>query len=87
MFRLYGFKLNVFITYSFGNVIRLDPVFSESYSDLLSMLLRPATRPCAVSQLRGVTERRVENCVRCPLIVIRPMTGTYPFRRGAFFLM
>ena len=37
MFRLYGFKLNVFITYSFGNVIRLDPVFSESYSDLLSM--------------------------------------------------
>jgi hypothetical protein len=31
----YGnFKLNVFITYSFGNKIRLDPVFSASYSDL-----------------------------------------------------
>lgn len=26
--------MNVFITYSFGNVIRLDPVFSNTYSDL-----------------------------------------------------
>ena len=32
-----GFKLNVFITYSFGNVIRLDPVFRSSYNDLDSM--------------------------------------------------
>ena len=32
-----GFRLNVFITYSFGNVIRLDPVFSNSYNDLDSM--------------------------------------------------
>ena len=32
-----GFKLNVFITYSFGNVIRLDPVFRASYNDLDSM--------------------------------------------------
>jgi len=32
-----GFKLNVFLTYSFGNVVRLDPVFSEHYSDLSSM--------------------------------------------------
>ena len=32
-----NFKLNVFITYSFGNVIRLDPVFSSSYDDLTSM--------------------------------------------------
>ncbi|MBP3827001.1 MAG: SusC/RagA family TonB-linked outer membrane protein [Prevotella sp.] len=29
-----GWHLNVFITYSFGNVIRLDPVFHASYSDL-----------------------------------------------------
>lgn len=29
-----GFKLNVFITYSFGNVIRLDPAFHNIYSDL-----------------------------------------------------
>ena len=32
-----GFKLNIFMTYSFGNVIRLDPVFRSSYNDLSSM--------------------------------------------------
>ena len=32
-----GFRLNVFITYSFGNVVRLDPVFSNTYNDLDSM--------------------------------------------------
>ena len=30
-------RLNVFITYSMGNVIRLDPVFASSYSDLDAM--------------------------------------------------
>jgi len=29
-----GLTLNVFLTYSFGNVIRLDPVFANRYSDL-----------------------------------------------------
>lgn len=33
-FKYKGFGLNVFITYSFGNKVRLDPVFSSSYSDL-----------------------------------------------------
>jgi TonB-linked SusC/RagA family outer membrane protein len=32
-----GFKLNVFMTYSFGNVIRLDPVFKSRYTDLSAM--------------------------------------------------
>ena len=32
-----GFKLNVYLTYSFGNVIRLDPVFRSTYDDLNSM--------------------------------------------------
>ncbi len=32
-----GFRLNVFITGSFGNVVRLDPVFDNHYSDLDSM--------------------------------------------------
>jgi TonB-linked SusC/RagA family outer membrane protein len=32
-----GVKLNVFITYSFGNKVRLDPVFNAQYSDLTSM--------------------------------------------------
>ena len=37
IFTYKGFKLNVFITYSFGNVVRLDPVFSARYNDLSSM--------------------------------------------------
>jgi TonB-linked SusC/RagA family outer membrane protein len=32
-----GLSLNAFITYSFGNKVRLDPVFSNAYSDLSSM--------------------------------------------------
>ncbi|MCQ2135398.1 MAG: SusC/RagA family TonB-linked outer membrane protein [Bacteroidales bacterium] len=36
-FRWNGFRLNVFITYSAGNVIRLNPVFAASYSDLTAM--------------------------------------------------
>ncbi|MCQ2133640.1 MAG: SusC/RagA family TonB-linked outer membrane protein [Bacteroidales bacterium] len=36
-FQWKNFRLNAFITYSFGNVIRLDPVFSSSYNDLDSM--------------------------------------------------
>lgn len=34
VFKYKNLSLNVFITYSFGNVVRLDPVFSKSYSDL-----------------------------------------------------
>lgn len=37
VFSYKGFKLNAFITYSFGNVVRLDPVFSNKYSDLDAM--------------------------------------------------
>ena len=32
--RYKNFRLNVFMTYSWGNVVRLNPVFSSSYSDL-----------------------------------------------------
>ena len=34
IFKYKGFTLNVFLTYSFGNVVRLDPVFKKSYNDL-----------------------------------------------------
>ena len=34
LFKYKGLSLNVFITYSFGNVVRLDPVFSNKYDDL-----------------------------------------------------
>ncbi len=37
VFTYKNWKLNVFITYSFGNVIRLDPAFSNQYSDLDAM--------------------------------------------------
>lgn len=36
-FRYKNWKLNVFMTYSFGNVIRLDPAFSNEYSDMDAM--------------------------------------------------
>jgi len=32
-----GFRLNVFMTYSFGNVIRLNPIFRNSYTDFMAM--------------------------------------------------
>lgn len=34
VFSYKGFRLSAFIVYSFGNVVRLDPVFSNVYSDL-----------------------------------------------------
>ena len=37
MFRYKNWRLNVFVTYSFGNKLRLDPVFAASYSDLAAM--------------------------------------------------
>lgn len=37
IFQYKNLKLNVFMTYSFGNFVRLDPYFSGSYSDLDAM--------------------------------------------------
>ena len=34
IFRYKNVTLNVYLTYSFGNVIRLDPVFKDEYTDL-----------------------------------------------------
>jgi hypothetical protein len=34
MFTYKNFRLNVFLTYSFGNVLRLDPVFKLKYTDM-----------------------------------------------------
>jgi TonB-linked SusC/RagA family outer membrane protein len=36
-FRYKGFSLNVFLTYSFGNKLRLAPVFADNYSDMSAM--------------------------------------------------
>lgn len=35
-FKYKGLRLNVFIVYSMGNVVRLDPVFSNTYSDMVA---------------------------------------------------
>jgi hypothetical protein len=35
-FKYKNFRANIFLTYSFGNKLRLDPVFKSSYSDLIS---------------------------------------------------
>lgn len=35
--RYKDFNLNIFMTYSFGNKVRLDPIFKAAYSDLSSM--------------------------------------------------
>ncbi|MBO4660308.1 MAG: SusC/RagA family TonB-linked outer membrane protein [Prevotella sp.] len=37
MIRWKNWRLNIFITYSFGNKLRLDPVFSAAYSDMDAM--------------------------------------------------
>lgn len=37
MIKWKNWRLNVFVTYSFGNKLRLDPVFSSSYSDMSAM--------------------------------------------------
>lgn len=37
MFTWKGFTLNIFMTYSFGNVVRLDPIFSSSYDDITAL--------------------------------------------------
>lgn len=37
IFNYKGFKLNVFLTYSFGNVIRLNPFFKNGYTELDAM--------------------------------------------------
>ena len=37
MLRWKNWRLNVFVTYSFGNKVRLDPTFSAAYSDMTAM--------------------------------------------------
>ena len=37
IFKYKNWSLNIFVTYSFGNVIRLDDVFRKEYDDLTSM--------------------------------------------------
>ena len=53
VFSYKNWHLNIFMTYSFGNVTRLDPSFAYSYSDLSAMLRS--------SRQMGGSWRRAEN--------------------------
>ena len=37
VFRYKNWRLNIFMTYSWGNVVRLNPIFSSSYTDMTAM--------------------------------------------------
>ena len=37
IFKWNGITLNIFMTYNFGNVVRLDPVFRSSYDDMTAL--------------------------------------------------
>ena len=63
-----GFKLNVFMTYSFGNVIRLDPVFKNWYSDLAAMPKEFKNR---------WTQSGDENTTNIPVIADRRLNQEY----------
>jgi hypothetical protein len=36
VFKYKNLRLGVFVVYSFGNVVRLDPIFSNKYSDMIA---------------------------------------------------
>lgn len=63
-----GFKLNVFMTYSFDNVIRLDPVFKNWYSDLAAMPKEFKNR---------WTQSGDENTTNIPVIADRRLNQEY----------
>nr|WP_255491157.1 SusC/RagA family TonB-linked outer membrane protein [Dysgonomonas sp. 520] len=63
-----GFKLNTLITYSMGNVIRLDPIFSSKYSDLSAMPKEFKNRWVVSGD---------ENKTNVPVIASRRQTETY----------
>ena len=68
-------KLNVFVTYSFGNVIRLDPVFSNAYSDLDAMPKEFKNRWMKAGD---------ENVTNIPTIVSTRMNQQYAYLNMAY---
>ena len=70
-----NFKLNVFLTYSFGNVIRLDPVFSSAYSDLDAMPKEFKNRWMKAGD---------ENTTHIPTIVSYRMNKKYAYLNMAY---
>ena len=62
-FRYKNWRLNIFVTYNFGNVIRLDPVFRAKYSDLTAMTKEYRNRFMQsgdenITSIPGILDRR-----------------------------
>ncbi|MBR1576250.1 MAG: SusC/RagA family TonB-linked outer membrane protein [Bacteroidales bacterium] len=70
-----GLKLNVFMTYSFGNVVRLDRIFSSSYSDLTAMTREFANRWVVSGD---------ENVTTIPVIASRQQLRDDPYLQIAY---
>ncbi|WP_047787986.1 SusC/RagA family TonB-linked outer membrane protein [Tenacibaculum mesophilum] len=68
IFKYKGLSLGIFATYSFGNVVRLDPVFSSTYSDLTSFTKDFENRWVA---------RGDENITNVPTIASRRLLNKY----------
>ena len=75
MFTYKNFRLNVFMTYSFGNVIRLDPVFSNRYSDLDAMPKEFKNRWTVAGE---------ENTTNIPVIADKRMNNNDSYLRYAY---
>lgn len=74
IFTYKNWKLNVFITYSGGNVIRLDPVFSSKYNDLSSLTQEFKNRWMVPGD---------ENYTNVPVILsYRELNSNYSLRYG-----
>lgn len=75
IFTYKNFKLNIFMTYSFGNVIRLDPVFRSKYSDLSSTPNEFKNR---------WTQAGDENVTNVPIIAEKRMNEQDPYLSRAY---
>ncbi len=75
IFTYKGFRLNLFITYSFGNVVRLDPVFSNEYTDLTAMPKEFKNRWATAGD---------ENLTNIPVIASKRQNQLYPELQYAY---
>jgi TonB-linked SusC/RagA family outer membrane protein len=69
IFSYRNLRLNVFITYSFGNVLRLDPVFKRRYTDMdatpkdfINRWIQPGDE--AITNIPVIASTRQDNCYR-----------------------
>ena len=84
VFSYKGFKLNVFITYSMGNVIRLDPVFKQKYSDLsvpVILTARQVANDRYLKTLYSAYNYSTERIAKGDFIRMKEISLSYDFPR------